>query len=279
MQKTILLSLIVTSLVTGANTVDILTIDQKSKITSSSSIDNATVHQGKTEILGTSDVEDVTIKQNGTSNGNLIENSDISGKYTNSLSVLQGIVKIENSSATNLRFESENRIKNVELVDSLIEQGSFTMTDSNATDSATDNADFEAINIVERTSVNAGTDVNATEIKQAVVTLSTGAKTDNLELEYLNKILDSSIQDTKVHQGILKVENANLDTLLVKDTDGASNKNTLNASTIEGGSLLQSSIYIYNQANVQNLRSKSTNLVDASDSTSSTISQAETTIH
>ena len=279
MKKTILLSFVVTSLVIGANTVDNLTIDQKSEITSSSTIDNATVHQGKTDVLGASDVDDVTIKQNGTNNGNLIENSDISGSYTNSFSVLQGTVKIENSSATNLKLQSENSIKNVELLNSVIEQGSFTITDSNATDTLTNDLDFNSVNRVERSSVDAGVDVNATEIKQAVTLLSSGAITDNLQLDYFNKVVDSSVENTQVHQGILKVDSAELDTLLVKDTDGQSNENTLNASTIEGGSLLQSSIYIYNNAVVQNLTTKSTNLVNASTSTNSTVSQSETTIH
>ncbi len=279
MKKTIMLSLIVSSLVMGANTVDNLVINQQNKITSDSTIDNATVDQGKTEILGASDVDDVTIIQNGTNNGNLIENSDIVGSYTNNLSVVQGKVKIKNSSATNLTLRSENRIKNVELLNSVIEQGSFTITDSNATDSDTNEVDIESINIVERTSVDSGVDINATEIKQDVTLLSTGAITDNLKVNYLNKITDSSVESTKVHQGILKVDNSNVDALIVSDSDGAANKNTINAATIEGGSVLQSSIYVYNQASVQNFKAKSTNLIDNSTSTDSTVSQSETTIN
>ncbi len=279
MKKTIMLSLIVSSLVMGANTVDNLVINQQNKITSDSTIDNATVDQGKSEILGASDVDDVTVMQNGTNNGNLIEDSDIVGSYTNNLSVVQGKVKIKNSSATNLTLRSENRIKQVELLDSVIEQGSFTITDSNATDSDTNEVDIESINIVERTSVDSGLDINATEIKQDVTLLSTGAITDNLKVNYLNKITDSSVESTKVHQGILKVDNSEVDTLFVSDTDGAANKNTINDATIEGGSVLQSSIYVYNQASVQNFKAKSTNLIDNSTSTNSTVSQSETTIN
>ncbi len=279
MKKTIMLSLIVSSLVMGANTVDNLVINQQNKITSDSTIDNATVDQGKSEILGASDVDDVTVMQNGTNNGNLIEDSDIVGSYTNNLSVVQGKVKIKNSSATNLTLRSENRIKQVELLDSVIEQGSFTITDSNATDSDTNEVDIESINIVERTSVDSGLDINATEIKQDVTLLSTGAITDNLKVNYLNKITDSSVESTKVHQGILKVDNSEVDTLFVSDTDGAANKNTINDATIEGGSVLQSSIYVYNQASVQNFKAKSINLIDNSTSTNSTVSQSETTIN
>jgi len=279
MKKTIMLSLIVSSLVMGANTVDNLVINQQNKITSDSTIDNATVDQGKSEILGASDVDDVTVMQNGTNNGNLIEDSDIVGSYTNNLSVVQGKVKIKNSSATNLTLRSENRIKQVELLDSVIEQGSFTITDSNATDSDTNEVDIESINIVERTSVDSGLDINATEIKQDVTLLSTGAITDNLKVNYLNKITDSSVESTKVHQGILKVNNSEVDTLFVSDTDGVANKNTINDATIEGGSVLQSSIYVYNQASVQNFKAKSINLIDNSTSTNSTVSQSETTIN
>jgi len=275
MKKTILLSLVVTSLVTGANTVNNLTLQQKNEITTTSTIDSSEVHQGINLILGASDVDNVTIKQDGTNNGNLIENSDIIGTEI----VIQGGVQISNSSVNELQLTSENRIKNVELLNSEVYQGVFIIDDSNTTDTNADQTEVKSINIIEQSTADTAIDINATEIRQSVIQLTTGAKTDNLEIQHLNKITEFSVEDGAVYQGILNVDDSEVDTLYVSDEDGAYNKNTVNNSIMEGGSILQSSIDISNQAIVQTLRSKSTNNIDGVILISSEISQSETTIN
>ena len=279
MKKMILLSLVVSSFVMGRTSVDNLIIDQESTINSSSRIDNAVVHQGRTKITGDSDVDDLKIIQKAiTDNGNLIENSEIVGN-SNGISVLQGTTTIQNSSATNLTFQSENRIKNIELLGSTIEQGSVYILDSNITDSTNVNLlDIKSINMVEDTSVDSNLDVNTTEIKQSVVTFSSNTIADLVVVNHANEVLNSTVSDTNISQGILTVQESEIDDLSISGGYGV-NINSITASTIEGKSILQSSIYIYNNSYVTNLNSKSTNTIDTVNSTDSIISQAETNIH
>ncbi|MCK4440590.1 MAG: hypothetical protein KAU90_01200 [Sulfurovaceae bacterium] len=285
MKKKIIILFIASSLVMGANTIDNLTIVQKNKITTNSSINNATVHQGKTEILDASYIDNVYINPgDSTTIGNLIENTDIVGiDEANRPIVYQGFVKIQNSEARDLKFKSINNIQNVGTIygNSSITQGSFIITDSNVTDSSSLNAiELNALNVIDNTSIDANNiDINATEIKQDVVLFEAGAIVDDLSIKYKNRILNSKVEDTHIYQGILNVNSSTVNNLTIRrDTDDKSVQ-LIARSTIIGGSIVQNSIDISNYSNVENLYSASNNKIQASTLTNSTISQSETTIN
>ena len=285
MKKKIIILFIASSLVMGANTIDNLIVVQKNKITTNSSINNATVHQGKTEILDASYIDNVYINPgDSTTIGNLIENTDIVGiDEANRPIVYQGFVKIQNSEARDLKFKSINNIQNVGTIygNSSITQGSFIITDSNVTDSSSLNAiELNALNVIDNTSIDANNiDINATEIKQDVVLFEAGAIVDDLSIKYKNRILNSKVEDTHIYQGILNVNSSTVNNLTIRrDTDDKSVQ-LIARSTIIGGSIVQNSIDISNYSNVENLYSASNNKIQASTLTNSTISQSETTIN
>ncbi len=284
MKKTILLSLIVSSLVMGANTADNLVINQKSTITTNSTVDNATVHQGKTEILGSSDVDNLTIEQLGNPAGNLIEDTDVVGNDIDSPIIYQGYTKVNGSEVQDLKIKSINSIKNVGTIygKSRIEQGNFIVTDSNATDSRNDETELDSLNTINNSSIDSSaTDINGTVIKQSVVFLHNGAITDKLSLQYKSEISNSEFEDTEVFQGVLDVNNSSeVSGLTVRD-DSGNNKaiQLLNISTIEGGSIHQNTISIDNNAYVSTLNSFTKNTIEHTTSINSDISQSETTIN
>ena len=281
MKKTIMLSLIVTSLVTGANTVDNLKINQQNRITSSSKIDNAIVNQGNIEVIGASNVEDVTIFQKGSQGGNIIENSDIIGNINQKPIISQGFTKIKNAKVKDLTLQSINEIINVNSIhgNSKIEQASFIITDSNATDSNGHAIDIDSLNSIKGSSTTSNMDVNGTEIKQAVVVVTNGAEVDNLSLKYDNDILESDIDSVEIYQGTLDVNSSEVNELYV-EISGGNNKaiQLINATDITGGSVHQNSIHISNNAYVNVMKVYTTNKIENSTSTDSTISQSEITI-
>lgn len=286
MKKTILLSLIVSSLVMGANTADNLVINQQNKITTGSTIDNATVDQGKTEILGASDVDDVTITQGSTTaTGNLIENSDISQTTENGseTTVSQGHVKIDSSIADKLQLNSRSRISNIEITNTLIEQGSFIVEGSStAKDTLTDgtNPELNANNIIENITVD-GIDIDKSTIHQSRTQISNGATTDKLKLLNRNKLENSTMNNSKVYQSKLKVDDSTATVLEVGlNGDSDNYDNTINGSKIEGESVIkQSDITIENSSMVDTLVSNATNIIQNFNADKSLIAQNEMLIN
>ena len=285
MKKTIMLSLIVSSLVMGANTADNLVIDQKNEITTNSTIDNATVDQGKTEILGASDVDNVTVKQ-GSSNttGNLIENSDISQTTENGskTTVSQGHLKIDSSTASNLKLESRNTIKDIEITNTLIEQGNFIVEGgSTAKDTlASGTEELTSTNIIKNIEAD-GVDIDKSTIHQSRTQISNGATTDKLQLLNRNKLENSTMDNSKVYQSKLKVDASTATVLEVGLNDDSSEfENTINGSEIKGESVIkQSDITIENSSTVNNLVSKGTNSIKNFSADKSLISQNEMLIN
>ena len=275
MKKTILLSLIVSSLVMGANTVDNLTINEQENQINTTTIDEARVHQGKTEVVGNSDVDDVTIDQDNT-----IEASTIESSYeNNSPSVLQGLTKINDSEAKFSQLNSANTIKNVEVLNSIIEQGSFVMNESNITSTSANDIKITSTNIVEDSSVDEGLDINATEVKQSVITLLNGAKVKNLNLNYKNTISGTDAESTKIHQGILTINSSEVDGIDTSESGGYTNNlNSVLESKIIGGSVVQSAIYISENSLIKDLENESENTIENFQSENTNITQNKTTI-
>ncbi|SFV70092.1 Autotransporter adhesin [hydrothermal vent metagenome] len=217
MKNIILLSVVATSFVLGANVVNDLEIDQINKVHSNSSFSNgATVSQGQTDIQNNSNVNDVSILQrDGANAGNLIENTTISG--TNS-ELHQGLTSIDNSRLDYADLESDNTVRRVEVTSgkSTITQGNLIIGgDSNISGSAgSTGGGFGGIG---------------------------GSTGENLEITQINLLEDTSIKNSNIHQGhtvinsgaevskTFKLNQNNSITLL--DATG----NDINASTLTQG--------------------------------------------
>ena len=282
MKKTIIISLVISSLLMGANTVDNLTIEQENRISSSSTINNATVHQGKSEIIGSSDVDKVSILQKGSEDGNVIDNSDIIGSDTEKTIVYQGLTHIKNSKVENIELESINKIMNVNAIHdaTTIKQGNFIINDSNATDSSGVDVDIDSLNRIKGSSVTSNMDINASDIQQAVTLITNGAKVDGLALQYKNEIIESDLDSVEIYQGTLDVNSSEVHELYVESSDGDDKSiQLINSTNVTGGSIHQNSIYVSNNAHVNIMKVYTTNKIENSTLTNSNISQSEITIH
>jgi hypothetical protein len=289
MQKTILLSLIVTSLVTGANTVTDLTINQQNEITSSSTIDNATVDQGKTEVLRASDVDNVRIGEdnaNDTASKNSITSSSIKQTATDGkTTVSQGFTKIEDSIATDLILETTNEITKIDITNTLIKQGGFIVEGSAEVKDVreTKKQDLDAENIISNSDIDAGIEINGKTIKQSVSTISNNANAYNLFLQNKNKIDESTIDSSEIYQSNLKIdgtdENAHTTvttlTIMSKTADTYMGNYILNSEIGSDSVIKQNDITIQNTSVVSTLISKTNNRIDSFKADKSLISQNE----
>ena len=286
MKKTIMLSLVVTSLVMGANTVTNLEINQQNEITSSSTIDNATVDQGKTEVLGASIVSDVTIgvTVSGSESKNIIDASSIKMSQTDgsTTTVSQGFLKVDNSKASQLLLDTRNSILNIDITNTKIEQGGLTVEgNSEAKDIETSiPTELDATNIISNTSAESSSvDINGKEIKQAVTVVSGGAVVKKFLLNNKNKIDESTVNNSEVYQSNLKIDGSGTDvttlTITLKEANANEGNYILNSEISSDSVIKQNDITIQNTSVVSTLISKTNNTIDSFKADKSLISQNE----
>ncbi len=217
MKKIVVLSIIASFFALANNSVTNLKLNQTSEIDNSSNINNgATVSQGQTDIKNSSNVENVTITQHD----NTIDNTQISG--TNS-EVYQGLTIVNNSRLENAELSSDNSIKDVNIINgkSIITQGNLIIGgESNVTGVAPTGGGggFGGI--------GGGTG---------------GTTGDNIEITQENKLQDTTMQNSIIHQGLTTINNG----ATVSSTFKLNQENTIkvadfstnemNASTIQQG--------------------------------------------
>lgn len=284
MKKTILISIIASNVLFAA-TVNNLDIDQDNLSNNGTTITNATVDQGQTNISGTANVDGLTILQNtdGGTAGNHIDGVTITGTGTPSdLLVNQGSTTIVDSNVNNVELNSNNLMKsgttimgmglisqgtttvlgnsstlanvktlstntitNSDVDNSSIRQAALVVNESNTTDSNLANIDIQSTNIIARTTVGEST------LEQAVTIITNGSTVTGLEtkkhnVSRRNEILNNSI----VTQGLTIIDNSTVNGIdqIVR--------NRLRRSTEDNSSVEQGSIRVTNNSDITNLRQR-----------------------
>ncbi len=202
MRNIILLSVVTTSFIFGANVVNDLTVDQKNEINNNSNFSNgATVSQGQTDIQNNSNVDSVNILQrDGTDAGNLIENTDV----TNQSGLYQGYTYIENSKLHNTDLESKNHVKNVTVTDGSLVGQSILLIGGDSNVSGT-----------------AGSGGGG---------MGMGGSGENLKITQTNLLQDTNIKNSFVVQGLTYIDNG----ADVSNTFKLEQTNTINRASASG---------------------------------------------
>jgi len=233
MKRTIFISIIASSIIFGANVND-LTTDIINK-TQNSSITNANIEQGKTEILHNSTVDGLTVTQKGEdgSAGNLIDNLTVNGTEINSIDINQGTTSISDASVTQTEINSISAIdggavegigeisqgKTEVLSGGRVDKMNIESTNRiNGADISGESSQF----LVSQGSVRVSNDANASD-----------SSADNIDIKS-NNLIESgvSIADSSVKQSSVEIDGAGT---------FASGLNINQTNTIDGSSDIRDS--------------------------------------
>jgi len=242
MKKTIMVSLIASSMLFGLDVTG-LNVQEDSSVDTSSTLKNgANVSQAETNIgeyEGTTKVNNLEIIQTESgdpaSGGNVITNSTITEAW-----VTQGLTDISDSIVDNITLESDSKISGTTISGFYtdVAQGSFIVNESNATGTV------DATN-VDITSTNSITDSTITDstIKQSVTSLQSNAKVSGLDVMQTNTINKADITGSEVTQAYTKVTDATViglastQTNRINKVDGV-DANITGSSQIHQGDIL-----------------------------------------
>jgi hypothetical protein len=245
MKKTIVISLIVSNLLFGANsTVTNMTTEFTNTINGTSEIDNSTVNQGKTSITE-STVTNVDLKSTGTHNtisGTKIKNEskvDQSTFIINKSSAVNGDANTAND-ARQIKISSENTIDNSNIDKSIIRQN-YTSIDSAKEDGTAGSAvtvtilDVVQKNTIENTKVDDPNndsdtifDIKNATISQGEFTFRDGSQIQNLSQANIeNKITNSSANDATMKQNSITVDNSTVNNFTTTHNNGGTEDNTV----------------------------------------------------
>ena len=266
MKNIILLSVVATSFVLGANVVNDLDVDQKNKTVGSTLSNGATVSQGQTNIQDNSNVDNVTLLQReGTNAGNLIENSTISSESE----LDQGYTYIDNSRLHNADIESENHVKNVTVTDgSLVGQSILLIGgESNVTGTAGDDNGMgmggsgENLEITQ-TNLLQDTDIKNSFIVQGLTEINNGADVSNtFKLEQTNTINRASASGTndinasELTQGVTTISGGTTNNI------AQTIENIMEDITVDGSHISQSTIKL-KKSDVRNINNGASSSID-----------------
>jgi len=235
MKNIIAISLVVSTFLVGAN-VNNLVDNKVNSIRENSIINNTSITQGNTQIVGDSYIDTLTIDQSSNIEaGNLVENSTLDGA-----DIKQGTTSVTNSRVINLGLESDSNITLSTITGGKISQGSFIITDSNATDSEATNINLKATNLIDETTSD---DSN---IKQSYTIIGNGSDVSNLDITQQNSIQGSIFQQSDSTQGVIEVDNSHLNGLF--SLHGFEE----NVNKIEGTVVENYSITKQNEVSLQN---------------------------
>jgi len=284
MRKTIVISIVTSAMLFGANVTN-LTQDQVNK-TQNSTISNATVDQGKTEITGDgTTVNGLTIIEKGDdgTTGNLIDNVNISGSTEGEellLNVNQGGTSVSGKATVeNVTIDSDNTINNEGNIQGAgeVSQGKTSVGEG----SSLKNVEIHSTNSINNPNITGELYVLVTQGTLEVdnnATANDNAEADNVDITSNNNISSGVvITDSTVRQSYTSIGGAGttVSGLNINQT------NTLNGeSRIEHGSnTLQGITKIDTGANVTGLTTNVTNTIDNFNSDKSTTAQNYINIH
>ena len=238
MKKIIILSVVASSMI-FATTVNNIDDDVINNINSSSTNSNTLIYQGTIDIDryggSSSDVTNLTVKEANSPSDTRVGNK-ITGSTIDFSTIGQGAVVIDNSKVNNLGLESYNLIENSTVnSNSLVHQGIFVSTDSNASDSVADDVNIESRNTIQSGSVGVASSVSNSRVSQSYTELKNGADVKNLKLNQVNTIVNSTIGgDSNVSQADTTIDNSIVDNLSTKfGTTIGHNFNVIGHSNID----------------------------------------------
>ena len=271
MKKTIVISIVASAMLFGA-TVNNLTKDQINQ-TTGSTVNDASVDQGKTAITGSADVDDLTITQKGTTAGtpgNLINNLTVNGADINSTHIYQGLTAVDGAKVSNVTIDSDSTIEGGTISgngkvsqgetavsgDSTVKdidiESTNTINTANISGSVSNNflvtqgtlivtdanvsdTDADSVDIKSTNMIDTGVSISGSTVRQSYTKIASGARVTRLNLEQTNTINgEGSISnDSAVGQGILMVDEGSTATV----TSNAINN--LNGVDVDGSIVVQ----------------------------------------
>ncbi len=265
MKNIMLLSIVTTSFIFGANIVNDLTIDQKNKAISSTLNNSSTVSQGETIIKNNSNIDNVSILQrDGTEAGNLIENSTL-----NNTGLYQGLTHIKNSTLHNTNLESNNIVKNVNVDSSFVEQGILKISEeSNVTGTSGSSSGMGIGSSGDNLKITQANSLKDTDIKnnsfllQGKTLIYNGADVSNtFKLNQTNSIKRASANGTNDINSSELIQG--LTTIIGGTTSNIEQtiENVMEDITVDGSHISQSTIKL-NNSDVSNINNDASSSID-----------------
>jgi len=269
MKKIVILSLIASSFLLSANIVNDLKIEQINKVNSNSNFSNgATISQGTVDIQNNSNVEDVYILQQiGSSAGNLVESTTISG--TNS-ELHQGLTRVDSSTLHHANLNSNNKVIHVTVTGgkSTITQANLIIGgDSNVSGTAgtgggnpwdPPGASGENLEIIQN-NILEHTNISDSSLHQGLTVINNDATVSNsFKLEQNNNMSSNAINNdtnSTITQGLTSISGGDTSNIKQKIS------NTIQNITVDGVNIEQSSIKLINST-VSNINNNNDDTTD-----------------
>lgn len=180
--------------------------------------------------------------------------------------VQQGTVDIQNSTVKNLKLNSLNDLKDVEVYGAQIEQATLKINDSNASDSDANNIDINAKNTISGGLVDVESGVYQSETQFSSSTV------DGLNLDQTDTLKNTNIEESELSQSQTITDNSKLSNMSQKVNNNVSD------SEIVGLSLVEQATTSIDSSTVNNLTTKEDNEVDTATVDEAELRQGQTII-
>jgi len=238
--------------------VDTLNITQENK-TINSAIKNANVTQGQTDIKGSSSVNNLTINQK--ENGNVIDGLFTDNTSLNDLNISQGKTLVEEATVRDVTVDSDSFLRADVDGAGLISQGTLSVTDN----AILVNTDIKSNNVINKT------DIENSTLKQAFVDINgQGTTVSKLDVNQENTINDGSAINSTTLQGNIKV-NVSADIGDPNDVEISGLKvesvNKMDGYSSENSKTSQNSINLTRFSKIRNTTINSTNKISDTEAT------------
>ena len=269
MKKTIAISLIASALLfaTGSD-VSNLTIDYENEIINGTNINNAEVHQGYTEIDG-STVENVELKK--FLGGNTIDNVEIDDANIEQATFIITDANASNSVANSIVIESDNSITNGSIKGGSYVRQSYTQIKSG---SEIQGLGLKTINHIQDLSSDAS-DINKSTVDQGILIVSGASTVVDFDQDALNTLEDVDSDDANLTQNSIIVKNGSTITSFSNGggTGGTAITNTMtNVSATDGAKVTQNT-NIFDNSEIDGLTSTQINAITNVDVDQNAITQ------
>jgi len=208
MKKTILISIVASTVLFGADVTN-LTTDQVNE-TKNSTINNASVDQGTTDISGsTTDVSDYA-RGNHNNEGpstNIIDDVTVNGSGQATTTISQDKLSISNgSTVSNSKDHSENTIDNGTTIDAGgTDNLSITQHNINISGSTYENMEVHSTNTITNANIDGNTQINQATLLVTDANTSDGASATNVDITSTNS-LTGKVADSKVKQTYIDIQ-------------------------------------------------------------------------